>query len=420
MRKITSLTALGAVFMVSNAYASGFHLKEQSTSAMGNAFAGATSAAEDASYSYFNVAGLTMQKGTQIIAGASFIAPHSSAKYAIAHTPLPIGSGTAEQAGPSGDIVKDATVPHFYISHQVHDDWTIGLSYNTQFGMSTKYDANWTGRYHGTLSDLRSYTFTPMVAYKMDEKMSVGVGVQVQHISARLRNSVLVPTNSGGLETRSLLDGDTTDLGFMFGFLYEYRDDTRFGIGYRSRIRHKIKGDLTFDLPITPRDVDARLVTPAVMSVGIYHDINDKWSVMADFSRTYWESFDSLTIMDEGGVVSFTQENWKNTNFYSIGASYQLCDKYKVRFGLGFDKSAVKKHFRTPRVPDSNRKWVSTGLEYKYDDNLSLNLAYTYIKADSGKIMLDGSAPGDAVRGSLYSDYNSFVNIVSVGFAYKF
>jgi hypothetical protein len=41
------------------ANASGFALKEQSTSAQGNSFAGATAGAEDVTYMFFNPAGLT-------------------------------------------------------------------------------------------------------------------------------------------------------------------------------------------------------------------------------------------------------------------------------------------------------------------------------------------------------------------------
>ena len=59
MKKLLTMTALGTIMMVSQANAAGFNLKEQSVSAQGNAFAGATAGAEDISYSYFNAAGLT-------------------------------------------------------------------------------------------------------------------------------------------------------------------------------------------------------------------------------------------------------------------------------------------------------------------------------------------------------------------------
>lgn len=75
MKKIhtLTLTALGTILLAANAQAAGFHLREQSAAAQGNAFAGATAGAENASYAYFNVAGLTRQKGTQINVGGTYI-----------------------------------------------------------------------------------------------------------------------------------------------------------------------------------------------------------------------------------------------------------------------------------------------------------------------------------------------------------
>ena len=67
MKKLLSYTALATVLILSsNAHAAGFHLKEQSAAAAGNAVAGATAGAEDISYAFFNVAVLTRHKGTQI------------------------------------------------------------------------------------------------------------------------------------------------------------------------------------------------------------------------------------------------------------------------------------------------------------------------------------------------------------------
>ena len=68
MKKLLYYTALCAVFASSEAFASGFNLKEQSAAAQGNAFAGATAGAEDITYSYFNPAGLTRHSGTKMAA----------------------------------------------------------------------------------------------------------------------------------------------------------------------------------------------------------------------------------------------------------------------------------------------------------------------------------------------------------------
>ena len=64
MKRLLTYTALGTILAVANAQAAGFHLREQSASAQGNAYAGATAGAENISYTYFNAAGLTQHQGT--------------------------------------------------------------------------------------------------------------------------------------------------------------------------------------------------------------------------------------------------------------------------------------------------------------------------------------------------------------------
>lgn len=428
MKKILTLTAIGVV-LAANANASGFHLKEQSVSAIGNAFAGATAGAEDISFSYFNPAGLTRHKGNQFSGGVSYVTP--SSKVRNSHATYPIGG--EDRTDPStwtgfsdtqqsGNVIKNAAVPNLYVSHQLNDKFTLGLSFNVPVGMISKYDNGWAGNLHGTLSDVKTYTMTPMVAYKVDEKVSIGVGMQIQHITARLRNAVNVGVPILGAAG---LEGDTTDIGYVLGVMYEYSDQTRFGLGYRSRIKHKLKGDLDVSLmgnTIRSDDINARITSPALLSVGAYHDINEKWSVMAEFQRTYWEDFNELDIKGTNGTVSQTDENWKNTQFYAIGASYKVDDKWKLKAGLGFDKSAVKKEYKTPRIPDSDRNWYSLGVQYKHNEKVTFDAGYTYIKAKKASINISGLSAGDMAggRGSLSADYKSYVHIFSVGATYRF
>ena len=96
--------------------------------------------------------------------------------------------------------------------------------------------------------------------------------------------------------------------------MYELTPQTRFGIGYRSQIKHKLKGDIEFDglmRDLASQDISARLTTPANLTIGAYHDINDKWAVMAEFGRTYWSSFEELRIKGDKGLDNVTQEKWK-------------------------------------------------------------------------------------------------------------
>ena len=211
------------------------------------------------------------------------------------------------------------------------------------------------------------------------------------------------------------IEGKSVDVGYQLSALYELNDKTRFGVNYRSEINHKLKGEVesnVFYVQKYNQDITARIDTPAMLSVGAYHEINDKWAVMAEYQRVFWNSFDSIDIYgaDKPGLVSNTPENWEDTDFYAVGASYQIDHQWKLRLGLAMDEAAVKVDYRTPRVPDSRRIWYSTGLEYKYNDNLTFDMGFTYIQAKEAHVEFEGGS----------ADYENSVKIWGLSVNYKF
>lgn len=420
MKKLLTFTALGTILLAGNAMAAGFHLREQSAAAQGNAFAGATAGAENNSYAYFNAAGLTRQKGTQVNLGATYIVPRAEASNIENKASLNPG-GT----GDVNNIVHAAWAPNGTISHQVDDKLTVGVALNVPFGMITKYDSEWAGSDHGITSKVITATTTPMAAYKVTDKLSVGAGLPIQYVKARLSNTAEHGTANASLK------GDTVDVGYQLSALYELNEDTRFGINYRSEINHKLKGDIKSDNAtgmtslLLNQDINAALDTPAMLSVGAYHQINEKWAVMAEWQRVFWSSFESLDIMGDsynsstglgGGLISSTRENWRDTDFFALGASYQIDNQWKLRMGIAYDQSAVKKKDRTPRIPDSDRLWYSVGLNYQYSENLSFDMAYTYIQAKDATVDL---ADSSTQRG-VYAEYNNSVKLWGLSLNYKF
>ncbi len=416
MKKLLTLTALGTILMASNAMAAGFHLREQSAAAQGNAFAGATAGAENNSYAYFNAAGLTRQKGTQINVGATYIVPRAEAGS--------VYDAAGQRQQDINNIVHAAWAPNGTISHQVDDKLTLGLGLNVPFGMITKYDQEWAGGDHGITSKVITSTFTPMAAYKLTDKLSVGAGLPIQYVKARLTNSALAGT------TDTSLKGDTVDVGYQLSAMYELSDDTRFGVNYRSEINHKLKGDISSpsQMGFLNQDISARLDTPAMLSFGAYHQINDKWAIMAEYQRVFWSSFDKLDIIGQdttntlqpgnGYLLSSTNEHWQDTNFFALGASYQIDNQWKLRLGWAYDQTAVKKQYRTPRIPDSDRIWYSVGLGYQYNENLSFDVAYTYIQAKDATVDLPTNAA--AGQRGIYAEYSNSVKLFGLSMNYKF
>ena len=140
---------------------------------------------------------------------------------------------------------------------------------------------------------------------------------------------------------------------------------------------------------------------------------------MAEYQRVFWSSFDTLDIVgNRSGLLSRTYENWEDSDFFSVGASYQIDDQWKARFGLAYDQGAVKIDSRTPRIPDSDRIWYSVGLNYQYNDNLSFDMAFTYI--DAKKAVVDTAVTQNRNGRDVYAEYSNSVKMWGLSMNYKF
>ncbi|MBA4317249.1 MAG: hydrocarbon degradation protein, partial [Flavobacterium sp.] len=149
--------------VVTISFASGFQINESGARAMGmaGAFAGL---ADDPSALYFNPAGITQLKGTHILAGVSLIMPSSSFA----------GPGTATT---EYNMEKQLFTPiNLYVTHQISEDLFIGLGINNQFGLGTKWGDDFIGRTVGYDTEIRTFYFTPVIAYKVSEKLSISAG----------------------------------------------------------------------------------------------------------------------------------------------------------------------------------------------------------------------------------------------------
>ena len=134
------------------AQAAGFALIEQSGSGMGNAFAGGSAIAEDASTVYFNPAGLTYIEGTQLVGALHLIKP--SAEFNN-NGSLP-GGGSRPLGGSGGDAGDLAFVPNIYFKTDLNDSIKLGIGINAPFGLKTEYDNGWIGRFQALKSEVKT------------------------------------------------------------------------------------------------------------------------------------------------------------------------------------------------------------------------------------------------------------------------
>lgn len=418
------------IFNSSDTAASGFALVEQSGKGLGEAFAGGRTNTEDASSLFYNPAAMAFMKKNSI--GASFSVIDVSLKFKDkgSHTV----TGAPLTGGDGGDGGTLGLIPNLYFVHKLMDQVKIGLTINAPFGLATKYDKEWRGRYHGVESDLMVIGISPTVAVEvLPELLSLGASLNIEYADSKLTNAIDFGTIliAGGTTPQTLdgfadLTGDDWAVGYSLGLLCTVTPDTRIGISYRSKVDHNLSGDVDFDVPTTARGMldaigmadyfidthaTARITLPESLSCGIYQRIGECFALMGDISWTNWRRFRELVVkFDSGQPPSATEEYWEDTMTYRLGVNYFASTKLTIRAGSAYDQGAVKTEYRTPRIPDNDRIWLTLGLGYAFTDDLRIDLGYAHLFIKDSNSRLTN----EPVAGYLLGEYESSIDIVSI------
>jgi len=407
MKRDAWLVALGLLGFSGTASSAGFSLIEESASGLGNAFAGGAASAEDASTVFFNPAGMTRLSGSQLSLVLHAIKPtvefSNTASVAAAGRPL---------GGNGGDAGNWTPVPNFYYVTELSQNLRAGLGISSPFGLKTEYDPSWMGRFQAIKSDLKTININPALAYKINDQLSVGAGLNAQYISAELTNAVYL---GAGPEGQAKVKGDDWSVGYNLGVLYELNPATRFGLAYRSDVRHKLEGDVTFTgVPAPNGPISAEITLPETVSLSGFHQINPQWAMMGDITWTRWSRFQELRIVRNTGITvgQPTIENWDDTYRFALGASYQQSKQLKLRGGIAYDQSPVSDAYRTARIPDADRTWLTVGATYQLSAKSSMDFGYAHIFVANAAI--NSGTP------ALVGEYSNSVDILSAQFNHRF
>lgn len=420
--RLTLAIASSLIFSSGAAQASGFALIEQNASGLGNAYAGQAASAQDSSTVFFNPAGLTEIAGTQVVFAGNLISP--SAKFTDSGSVAASLQSTLGSNG--GDAGGLALAPNFYYAQDLGKNLKFGLGISAPFGLATEYDDAWVGRFQAVKSEVQTININPSLAFKANETVSLGAGLDIALIKATLTKmtnysaAIYAATGSTAypnLSGLSSMEGDDWAYGFNLGALIKPAPGTRIGLSYRSRLKATLEGDVTFSnvpaplaaaLPNGP--IIAKVTLPDSFSASVFKKINDRFDFLADASWTNWSLFKELKVDRTTGTnVSTTPENWEDTWRYSIGLNYHPNANTIWRAGIAYDQSPVPEAFRTPRIPDQDRTWLAIGMQHTLSNKSKLDWGYAHLFVKDAAI--NSTVAG---QGTLAGVYNSSVDILSI------
>ncbi len=402
-------------------WASAFQLIEQNASGIGNAYAGSAAVAENASTIYFNPAGMTQLREREISLGLAAIRP--SFKFSDK------GSSTGVLRGDTDDAGSWGFLPNGYLSWALNKDVYVGLGLGGPFGLMTEYDKGWVGAAQSLKFDIKTYNINPSIAWRVNEVVSVGFGVNWQRMDAEYKRAASVASVPLGLTT-VILDGDAETWGWNAGVLFNVSDATRLGVSYRSSIKHKLEGDLKIRGPaagavpaLTTGNGHVDVEVPDTFIFSVAHQLDDRWELLGDVSWTGWSVLDKVDIVRgdgplAGAVVETLDTNFRDTWRVALGANYRLNDAWKLRFGLAYDQAPVKDaEHRLTALPDNNRTWLSFGGQWNVTKTSALDVGVAYLYVRDTKIDNDQRALG---RGRVVGDYDSCAWVLGAQYSVAF
>jgi len=462
MRRFAFLLCAGVI--PSLGAAQGFGVYEHNTCAMARAGVTAASPCADGSAIYFSPAGLAGLSGTHFTAGVTLIGAQGSFT----------DDFLARQTKLDNPIIP---VPNAYFTHAFSPKLTAGIGLFAPYGLETKWPTdNFTGRFVGYNTDIRSIYIQPTIGYQVTPRLKVGVGVA--YITSRLElhqradfSTQIVPSaalppgtpfSALGIPTGTdfadaELEATGTGFAINFGGILKINDRLSIGGHWITRKTIKYDGSATFTRvptglilpighkiqlpangalcdtlspcnvdnvvapfflpgqPLSPGNVSTSITMPPQGTLGFSYKVNDSWTVMADYQLVVWGWFNTVNIdFANAGTpdIQLHPQN-KDTHGFRFGTEYRYSPKVVLRGGYLYHTASSPSNFVTPLLPEAARNEFTVGAGIDLTPKLHADLAYQYIRQNDRRGLVNVSVGNTGV-------YAFSAHLFGAGLAYTF
>lgn len=387
-----------------------------SVAAIGPAFSGLVAKADDASTAFTNPAGLTRLDRNQILMAPTLA--YTESKFVVDHATHSGGDSKLDQ--------EVLAIPSFNWSTPIAPDWWFGLTINVPSGIGGDYGKNWSGRYHSRSSMLTFVAVTPVVAYKVNEQLSIGGGPTLIYTDSES----IVSVNNGPNHSDGKMKLDESGVGFGWtaGVMWEFDAHQRLGFTYRSETEPDVSGVPEFS-NLSPlvndalaakgalgKKVDVDMRTPQIAMLGYYQDINDQWGFSLDAVWVDMSRFGIKDIKIDDDIVQ-PENHFKDIYIGSVGVFYQYDPTWQFSAGIMHATSGKKKKYRTFSMALDEATGVGVGLQKKITEDHTFHANLNYFVLGDGDIDIEDSE----VLGDIEGKFDDrFAVTIDLGYVYKF
>lgn len=440
LNRLSLAVAVAATAFASQANAGGYQINEQSVSGQGYGHAGRSSNVNDATIVFGNPAGMSFLDRAQVTAGGTYLDVSTDIDNASATR-----NGQPVEGSSKGDMVPGTLVPFAFYSQPVNERLAFGFGVYAPFGSKTDYEDGFIGRNLGNYTELTVMSAQPTVSYRFNDQWSVGAGITYNRVDGELHRQVPTPVfgarpdlpgGVGPVGTQELdarIEGDDDGWGYNLGVIFQPAPETTLGLTYRSKVSYTLTGDYrardaSGDIYVNPltgerQDKSAQLDldTPETVNFSITQQMSDNLKLMFGASWTRWNRFDEILVTGpQGETITFEEQDYSNAWAYGVGGEYQLNPQLALRAGVTLDFTPTSDQFRSARIPSDDRRIFSIGAGWSPTDDLTLDLAYSYLTERRTQVDQSRTDANDTITSTYTADYKNEAHGFGAQLTYRF
>ena len=377
------ILAIALLCAPSSLYAASFRILDQGAAAAGQSDA-FTAQADDPSAIYYNPAGMTQLRRVQAYLGTSLIGGSTSFRNAAGQTARGDFGGSVAYPPPS-NIYITANLKDLGVSTPVLSDMAVGIGLNFPFGLIYRWPTNGPFSTATTGAALPLLDVKPTIAYKVHDRLSVGLGLDIYTFSSMIGEGHFEQRLIGGPAVGPLagapleINGKDTALGFNVSLLYtplvnaDGKPLANIGVIYRSQATLHLDGEFRANGALVS-DASTTLVLPQVLTGGIalwpVRDQDREWKLEVDVDYTGWKSIRNLDVHTNSafGTIPFPQ-NYRSGYTIMVGTEHKWLHpeplpnwEVALRGGYWHSQTPTPDSSFNPSVPDADNHSISIGL----------------------------------------------------------
>lgn len=402
---IRSLVACGGLLLSQAIQAAGFYISEVGTpGSLGTAGVANPVNRVTADASWTNPAGMTGMEKDEMLAGVQLLVPKVEFDPSLAEA-------GGDDGGNAGNV---AVIPSFFMVKPLSDRLRFGFSVVAPQGGAMNFGNNFVGRYGATRVSLTAIGGSPSIAYKLNDRLSLGAGVSI--IYTQFEQRVAINQTALSAPDGKVKIDNMTDVGYQpfMGLTYELSDRLFLGVTYRAEMDVNLEGDLNFRnlaFPTPPaNDIEIDWDNPQLVKAALSYALSPNKRLIFSAGWEDWSAFGENQLAITGGVanpVGVLDRNFRDT--WNAGVAFVKASRTggSYSFGFSYDSSPVRDRDRTIDLPFDETYKLSAAYGWKLSQQMNFALGGTLLYFGDGEV--DQTAQGVRFKGEFDTNMALFL-----------